>query len=631
MSGVAGVFHRDGSPVQAELVEGMLKPMSYRGPDGSDVWTGGAVGFACLMLRTTPESSKEQLPKTDADGRFVITADARIDNRDDLIARLGLETSAGRLIDDSDLILKAHERWGEGAPTELDGDFAYCIWDPVKNELFCARDAFGVRPFYYHLTDKIFAFASEIRPLLSFGEIPARLNETMVGDYLVGMQDDQAITFYQGILRLPPGHFMIVSPTGFRIQRYWSLDPNSELVLRSDEEYAETFRELFIRAVKSRLRSAYPVATNLSGGLDSSSVTCVAERVVSQSGAFPLFTLSVIYDHVRECDERKFIDFVVSQRAFKPLYLTADSVTPYPYLNLTELYDHDDPFDAQNSFSQALMTKLADHGIRVALDGFDGDNTVSHGTAYLAELAAQGRLIKLVREVKALSSRLQASFMDLMWRKAIRPLTPAAVRRAWRLGAGYVNRPWPKDALISQEFAEKVRLTERYLEFRGFSLKPMVNAREEHCRSLAWGGLTKHLEAADKLGARYSIEPRHPFFDRKLAEFCVAIPHDQKISNGWTRLVMRRAMSGILPEGIRWRTDKVDFFPSLIHGIVGLERGFLEALFKDCQERVADFVDIRELEARFRQFLAEPMAGDPSALWPVISLGLWLHRSSLSS
>jgi asparagine synthase (glutamine-hydrolysing) len=626
-----GAYFRDGRPLDRSVVTGMLEAMTYRGPDGSSVWNEGFLGLGHLMLHTTPESLHEELPKSDETGRFVITADARIDNRDELMSRLGMESRPGNVIDDSQIILQAHYKWGESAAAQLEGDFAYCIWDRVETKLFCCRDVFGARPFYYYLADRIFAFGSEIRPLLRLHEVPRRLNETMVADYLVGLQDDQEITFYQGIVRLSPGHFVTVSPTNAKIRRYWSLDPNRELTLNSDEEYAEAFRELFVKAVRSRLRSAYPVATNLSGGLDSSSVTCVARDILRQSGDVPLATLSAIYDHVRECDERSFIDLVVAQGGVNPLYLLADVTAPHPYHTLTNSCAYDDPYDAPNSFSDSLMTILSDQGIRVILDGFDGDNTVSHGTAYLAELAAHGRLINLIREVRALSSRCQGSFRDLMWRKAIRPLTPAVVRRTWRRITGYGNRPWPRDTLISQEFANRIELPQRYRELRAFYLKPQNNAREEHCRNLAWGGLTHHLQAANKLAARYLIEPGHPFFDRRLAEFCVALPHAQKISNGWTRLVLRRSMSGILPEEIRWRSDKVDFFGSLIYGIVNIDDALLDAVLRTCEKAVENYVDTAVLNARFRRFLAKPAETDPSALWPVFSLGLWLERSGLST
>ncbi len=631
MGGIAGVFFRDGRPVEPGVVETMLGTMNYRGPDGSGVWTAGSVGLGCLMLRSTPESLHEKLPKMDLIGRFVVTADARIDNRNQLIARLEIETLNGCVIDDSKIILAAHEKWGDEAPAYLEGDFAYCVWDSVKKRLFCSRDGFGVRPFYYYLTDKIFAFGSEIRPLLELTTVPRRLNETMVGDYLIGMQDDQAGAFYQDILRLPPGHCITVSSDNVRARRYWALDPTHELKLKSDGEYAEAFHDLFVEAVRSRLRSAYPVATYLSGGLDSSSVTCVARDVLRRSGAASLTTLSVIYDQVRECDEREFMNFVVAQGAIRPLYLQADDMSPFPYINLTEIYDHDDPFDAPNSFSGSVMTLFSEHGIRVVLDGFDGDNTVSHGTSCLAEFAAHGRLISLIREIKALSSRSDCSFWDLMWRKAIRPLTPAAVRRTWRAVNGCGNRPWPKGALISKGFADRIGLAQRYREFRAFHLKPMTNAREEHCRSLSWGGLTHQLEGADKLSARHGIETRHPFFDRKLAEFCVALPSGQKMSDGWTRLIMRRAMVGLLPEEIRRRPGKADFLGSYIHAIVTMNSALLETAFHDCQEAVKNYVDPQAFELRFRGLLARPMQSDPSFLWPVLSLGLWLNRSGLRS
>ena len=205
MSGIAGIFLRDGRPVDNRSLARMLQAMNYRGPDGSSTWNEGALGLGHLMLCSTPESTEEKLPKNNETGRLVITADARIDNRDELLAGLAITPRLGQAIDDSDLILLAHERWGEVAPEKLIGDFAYCIWDRFEKELFCCRDAFGVRPLYYYLSEKIFAFASEIRPLLELDEVPGRLNEVMVADYLIGMEDDQAITFYKGIFRLSPG------------------------------------------------------------------------------------------------------------------------------------------------------------------------------------------------------------------------------------------------------------------------------------------------------------------------------------------------------------------------------------------------------------------------------------------
>ena len=514
MSGIVGAFFRDGRPLNRSVVTDMLEAITYRGLDGSSVWNEGPLGLGHLMLHTTPESLHEELPKSDETGRFVITADARIDNRDELISRLEMESSSGNVIDDSRIILQAHRKWGESAAAQLEGDFAYCIWDRVENRLFCCRDAFGARPFYYYLAERMFAFGSEIRSLLKLQEIPRRLDETMVADYLAGLQDDQAITFYRNILRLPPGHCMTVSSHEAAISRFWSLDPHRELRLNSDEEYAEAFRDLFIRAVHRRLRSVYPVATTLSGGLDSSSVTCVARSLLARAGISPITTLSLIYDRFSECDEREFIKYVLEQGGVRPLYFSADDSTSSQYFNLNGPFDHDDPLDAPVPLLTSIGRGLSEQGIRVVLDGFDGDNTVSHGYAYLAELAANGKLISLIREVRALSLRDGDSFLDLLWRKAIRPLTPAVVRMTWRRLKGKWNRPWPKESLISEAFAERMGLAERYHELQAFHLKPLNNAREEHCHSICWGGLTHTIESGNKLAARDFLHRTRPSFFR---------------------------------------------------------------------------------------------------------------------
>ena len=322
----------------------------------------------------------------------------------------------------------------------------------------------------------------------------------------------------------------------------------------------------------------------------------------------------MIYDHVPECDEREFINTVVAQGGVEPFYLPSDDAVPLPYFDLNSPNDHDDPFDAPNSFLISTMTALSDLGIRVVLDGFDGDNTVSHGYAYWPELACKGKLITLIREVRALSLRQDRPFLDLLWRKAIRPLTPAVVRRTWRRLGGYGNRPWPKQSVISLEFANRIGLAERYRELCSFDLKPLRDAREDHCQGLLAGRLTQHLESTNKIAARFSLELRHPFFDRRLVEFCLALPHRQKISNGWTRLVFRRAMAGILPEEIRWRVGKVDFRPSFNYAMLNIDRPLLDRMFRDCSEAAEGYVDRQALSKTYSEFLSDAQGHDPTYL-----------------
>jgi asparagine synthase (glutamine-hydrolysing) len=189
-------------------------------------------------------------------------------------------------VSDSQLILAAYIKWGEDCPQHLLGDFIFVIWDGHKQQLFCARDHFGVKPFYYHYAaGKRFAFATEIKAVLGLPDVPRQLNEVRVAEHLLELNEDPTITLYEDILRLPAAHSMTVSRKGIQQQRYWSLDPTRELRLGSDEEYAQKFREIFTEAVRCRLRSAFPVGSTLSGGLDSSSIVCVARKLFREEAA----------------------------------------------------------------------------------------------------------------------------------------------------------------------------------------------------------------------------------------------------------------------------------------------------------------------------------------------------------
>ncbi|HEY9875190.1 MAG TPA: lasso peptide isopeptide bond-forming cyclase, partial [Candidatus Obscuribacterales bacterium] len=303
MSAIAGIYYLDNRTVDPADLKRMVDILAHRGSDGCNIWSEGSIGFGHRMLWTTPESLLETLPLVNDTGEIVITADARIDNRDELIAVLKISDRPVEKITDSQLILSAYEQWGENCPEQLVGDFAFAIWDRRKQVLFCARDHFGVKPFYYYSSGQSFIFATEIKALLCLPDVPRRLNEVKVADYLASPTDDTAITFYKEIFRLPPAHRLTVSHEGITLQSYWSLDPSRELRLGSDEEYASAFRKLFTEAVRCRLRSAFPVGSMLSGGLDSSSITCVARQLLAGDKNSQLHTFSAIFDKMTQCDE----------------------------------------------------------------------------------------------------------------------------------------------------------------------------------------------------------------------------------------------------------------------------------------------------------------------------------------
>lgn len=630
MSGIVGIYRLDGRPADRTDAERMEKTLAHRGPDGSGVWTEGPVALGHRMLWTTPESLHEKLPLTNKTGNLVLTADARIDNRDELIATLGLNGRPQNEIADSELILAAYEEWYEHCPEKLLGDFAFAIWDGRRQELFCARDHFGVKPFYYyHHSGRTFIFASEIKALLCLPEVPRRLNETRVADYLVPMLEDKEITFYQNILRLPPAHTMTISREGLSMHPYWALDPSRELRLGSDEEYAEAFRKIFTDAVRCRLRSAFPIGSMLSGGLDSSSIVCVARKLLAGNGNHRLHTFSATFDDLPQCDERPFITAVLAQGKLAPHYVRVDRLNPLADINRV-IWQQDEPFYGPNLFiHRALFNAAQEQEIRVLLDGFDGDTTVSHGIAYLTQLARAWRWSALATEVAGLSRNLNISPWRILWQRVIKPLAPEPVRKVRRLLCKGNQVSW--DAMINANFARRIGLADRVLALQGNHSKPLRTSREDHYHRLMWGLIPYALEVADRAAVSFSIEPRFPFFDRRVVEFCLALPPEQKLSQGWTRVVMRRAMADILPTKVQWRGGKSDISPVHTNGLLTIERRLEEAVILSDPKIIQEYVDIAAVDAAYRRGVSRSTQEDVLTVWKAVTLILWLRQTCLNT
>ncbi|MCL4294767.1 MAG: lasso peptide isopeptide bond-forming cyclase [Anaerolineae bacterium] len=641
MSAIAGVLYPDGRPADQAQVKRMAEILAHRGPDGGAVWVAGSVGLGQRMLYTTPESLQEKLPWVDATEKLVITADARIDNRADLILALKLTGRPPSAIADSQLILAAYAKWGERCPEQFLGDFAFAIWDARKQTLFCARDHFGVKPFYYfHAPGRLFAFASEIKALLCLPEVPRGLNEVRVADHLARIFKDKTSTFYQDILRLPPAHSLTVGDGKIQLRAYWSLDPFREVRLPSDAAYTAAFRELFTEAVRCRLRSAFPVGSTLSGGLDSSAVACMSRQLLAAAGGKCLHTFSAIFPGLPETDlpqidERRYIQAILAGGGFEPHYVQADRLSPLADLERV-FWHEDEAFLAPNLYMHwALYGAAQQENVRILLDGLDGDTTVSHGLGYLAELARTGKWKTLVSEAAALSQRAHASVTarQIVWQYGFRPLVPAAAVRACRLLRRRPSRPTgAANEIVNPVLAQRVRLAERIQTLQVNGSGPAYTARAIHWHGLTSALMPYTLELADKAAAAFSLEARYPFFDRRLVEFCLALPPQQKLRHGWSRVIMRRAMAGILPEAVQWRFGKANLSPNFKRRLLDCDRKTLDAVILHRPELIQAYVDIPVLHAAYQHYTSQPMQAEEDALtiYGVVILALWLQKSSLA-
>lgn len=631
MSAIAGVYYPNGRLVERTHLVKMMDSLAHRGPDRVGIWHHNVVGLGQRLLWTTPESVGEFQPVVTPAGNLVLTADARIDNRDELIRALALPAE----LPDSALILAAYQKWGEQCPSKLIGDFAFVLWDGRRQILFCARDPMGVKPlYYYHSPGRIFAFASEIKALLCLPDVPRRLNETRVADYLARSFEDRAATFYQDILRLPAAHSLSVGRGQARLKAYWSLDPTREVRFASDEDYAAAFGEIFTEAVRCRLRSAFPVASTLSGGLDSSSIACTAGKLLAAGGKQRLHTLSAIFpglpaEDLPKIDERRYIDAVLQAGEFDPHFVRADCLSPLTELDRV-LWHQDEAITAPNLYMHwALYGAARQHGVRIFLDGFDGDTAVSHGLGYLAELSRTFRWPTLVAEAGALASRSNMPFSprQIIWQYGFRPIIPNSVIRARRRLKNY--SPVAAGGAVNPALARRVNLAERLQQSPGNGAGLATTARTEHWQSLTAALIPYTLELADKATAAFSLEGRYPFFDRRLIEFCLALPGHQKLSGGWTRAIMRRAMAGILPEEVRWRFSKANLSPNFRRRLLAGDRELLDRVIIREPHIIEPYLDIPALRAAYNRYASRPMhtEDDAQTVYSAVVLAFWLKKT----
>lgn len=615
MSAITGIFYRNGRSVNLEQIKRMNDCLSHRGPDGSKVWLDGSVALGHQMLRTTPESLNEEFPFEDPDSGLVITADARIDNRAELALLLGIKNVKD--VPDSLFILKAYQKWGEKCPEKLLGDFAFVIWDLDKDQLFCARDHMGVKPFYYYLSEDALFFATELKALFTIPEIPKALNEKRIAFHLMNISHKR-YTFFKDVFSLTASHFIVISRKRCRIKEFWKLDPHSEIIMDSDEDYARVFGEIFTEAVKCRMRSAFPVGFELSGGLDSSSIVCTAKLMQDNySPSKKINTFSFNFNVFRSCDESYYINKVVDKGGIKPYFVNADQINPLEEIK-TILWYQDQPFFSPNiAILWNLYKKMQENGIRINISGLDGDSVVSYGQNYLKELAITLKWNRLFKEINAFSKNQNISSYRVFKDKVIFRLVPYYLKH-------FLSPNKLDVSILNKDFSNRIDAEEYLKNLKLIPRTQMNTPKKYHHYILEPFTHQQGLEMSDRLNAVFSIEPRYPFYDKRLIEFCYAIPTEMKFKDGWSRYILRKSMENILPSEIQWRSKKTDFRPVFEKNLLSFGRRNLEEIIYNNNEIIKDYVDLDDLKHIYLKYNLGEVGSDLIVLWLVITLFYWL-------
>lgn len=622
MSGIAGIFNIDGRPVDKGHVQAMSLAIAHRGSDDDGIWVDNSVGLAHRMLRTTPESLNEQQPTLLDEGNFAITCDGRIDNREELIGLLRPDSPICDSIPDSELILKAYVRWGVDSVTRLVGDFAFAIWDKRRNELFCARDPIGLRMFNYYFDGRRFVFGSELKELLVVPGIPQQINERKVALWLNGGLGDAEQTFYEGINRLPGGYYLIASRNGIVKKPYWNPDPSDQIIFSSHQEYVDRFQELFRQSVKSKMRGINPAGVWLSGGLDSSSVFCMAEEIASESNASikrPEF-FSAVFPGLQDVDESEYIDSIAEKYGSQGFKLSAVDMWTLKQAGAINKPKDEPLTGPTEAWEASLARQAASQGINIVLTGEGGDQLFHAWDLYLLDTLRGLHLKEFLTQIRYVNRGGKRQIMARYFQSLIPWKLTRWKTRHWGLEVS----PW-----IRGDFQKKVNLSDlqigdihvpkhRSLYLNG--LDELINARGRH---VAYSYL-------DMMGAECSVEFRHPFWDRRLIEFLIRTPAKHKYASGQTKLLMRDSMVGVLPEKIRRRRSKPNFGSLFDRGIAVEEKARIKRTLEDPLIGRLGYVDVAKLRSAAEQYGTLPNS-QKFGIFMAITLEEWLKDSIASN
>ena len=600
MCGIAGQLQLSGGTADGDLIRRMSDLLQHRGPDGDGIYVDGMVGLAHRRLAIIDLSGEGRQPMQNEDGTLWLVFNGEIYNYRELMGELISYGHRFQSRTDSEVILHAYEEWGTGCLSRFNGMWAFALWDGRRRELFCARDRLGIKPFYYAETRDSFLFASEIKALRAHPDVGRRPDEEMVSAFLAwGLADHTDRTMFEGVRQLLPAHYMIVGEDGIAERAaFWEVSFNPALNSEpgSDGRLATAFRELLEDAVDLHLRSDVPVGTCLSGGLDSSTLVALIDRALRRGtpGVEPPHqdTFSACFQDKR-FDESAYIDIAVKGSGVRSHRVYPDTGSIWADLEHL-LYINDEPFAALTLYSQYCVMREAQREVKVVLDGQGADELLAGYIAYqychIRGLIREFQILQAARETLG-TLRHHGDFLSYA---------------------------------TTQLFARKKRRNlirskaPRLLRYRG----TLSEALET---DLMRANLPYLLHWEDRTSMAFSIEARVPYLDYRVVEFLASLPADQKIRNGVTKFILRKATGGLIPEAIRCRMDKKGFATPEEVWMQGDMSGRVLEIMSSETFRSRPYWDTDAVAENYRDFL-EGKAPYSSEIWRMVCCELWLRR-----
>jgi asparagine synthase (glutamine-hydrolysing) len=565
MCGIAGIL--SANKIDKYRLETMSKTIAHRGPDGEGFWFNSnyTLGLAHRRLSIIDLSENGKQPMQYMDGRYTISFNGEIYNYIELKQDLIQKGYHFKSDSDTEVLLALYDLKKEECLQYLDGMFAFAIWDNQLQQLFCARDRFGEKPFYYNIDENGFKFCSEIKGLLAAGASKA-LNNVLLFSFLetahvLHHPEHPEQTFYKNIYRLPKAHYLIIDLSlNFKIHQYWSLDKITANSTINFEEASAKFSALFSESISRRLRSDVPVGSSLSGGLDSSSIV----SVIQQLGTKAQHTFSARFQNFHR-DEGHFIDILTKDISVHKHFVWPDEQTFIDEFQKM-LWHQDEPIGTASIYAQyAVMKKAKEEGITVLLDGQGADEILGGYEYYLGFY-----LKSIYKNAPSIYQKELAIMRGLHMHMTFKDLNLQSDNKNLPKANKRIN---PFLRIIKPEIYKRIK---HNLPLPGYYTKDFVYDVSERIPmsykgkydlndylkySVKQDNLEDLLRYSDRNSMAHDREVRLPFLSHELVEFLFTLPVEMKIHNGWTKYILRDAMKNIMPNEITWRVNKVGYEP----------------------------------------------------------------------
>ena len=546
MSAIGGILSFDSLEPDFTTLNGLWHSLARYGPDGGDMARRGNVAMVYRALNSTPESRCEHQPLVTRFGQM-LTWDGRLDNRDQLILELEDHVKT-ELKTDVAIVMAAYLRWGLDFLPRLIGDFAFSLWEPRTRTLALSRDAFGVRSLFYHMNAQQIVWSSILKELLAATDATLEVDDEYIAGFLTRYSEPWQ-TPYKGFGAVPPGAVVIVGEGLLKTATYWKPNTHATLNYRTARESEDHFRHELRDAVRCRLRASGPVFSELSGGLDSSSVVCVGDELVARgdAAATSLETVSYVYNEARSSDERSFINSVEEKRGTPGHHLLEDEFRLLTASAGEEFFSAPSYHYYYFERFRALRELMAKHDARVLLSGEGGDQlnfSNPDPDIIVADRIASHQFLSLHRLLRHWSSAVNKPYLQMFWSGMVLLLPRFAQIRCRSIAQ---SPTW-----LDADFRRRMNIDDRMLgpsDVYGYKLPSQRDQVE---------GL---LSVVRTVSAIYfqeyaRVEITFPYLHRPFVEFMLAVPVEQKIRPNEGRWLLRRSLRELLPEKVAQRKGK---------------------------------------------------------------------------